>query len=121
MVLGEHIKRKYGSRFYAKSSQIRKEALKSYLNIFKQYDLLLLPTLVKFPDKLPGADTPLEELIDIGLLNGENACPFNFTGFPALTINYNVEEKLCPISIVGRHFEDHRVTQFARIIELMNK
>lgn len=119
--IGEYIKEKYGSRFYAKAQEIRKEVLKGFFEAFKKFDLLLLPTVPGLPEKIPNKDISMEEYFFtcLGSIT-PCTCVYNLTGFPALSINYSRKEKICPIMIVGRHFEDHRVLQFAKLIEDLN-
>jgi len=116
-ILGEYIKEKYGSRFWAKANDIRIEVFKKYQKLFEEYDLIIMPTLKKLPSSLPKNDLGIKEYFDIIFGHVGNTCPYNVNGNPALTINYGAVEKLCPVMIVGRHFEDHRVLQFARLIE----
>jgi Asp-tRNA(Asn)/Glu-tRNA(Gln) amidotransferase A subunit family amidase len=44
---------------------------------------------------------------------------FKMLGFLAITIDNmkNQKGKYCPVMVMGRHFEDHRVIQFVRYIE----
>lgn len=118
IVIGDYIKEKYGSRFYAKAQEIRSDILKAYFEVFKKYDLLIMPTLSGLPQKLPSKDITLEEYFFTCFGSVcSNTSAYNFTGYPALTLNYNKKEELCPIMVVGRHFEDHRVLQFSKLIE----
>ena len=46
----------------------------------------------------------------------------NTFGFPALTIDFlkkQGNDQYCPVMIIAKHFEDHRVIQFDRFIETL--
>ena len=57
MLVGEYINQKYSSQFYAKSQNLRRLIRRDYELKFKDYDLILMPTLPmvllqKFPSMM---------------------------------------------------------------------
>ena len=55
-VLGVHMKKHYGGRFYGKAVNLSRLLRAAYDRALAKYDLLLMPTLVMKPTPLPPAD-----------------------------------------------------------------
>ena len=122
MIFAAYIKDKYGSKFYVKASNIRRELTEKFRKWFDRYDIIVMPALTDKPPKLPKNDMNVKELINEAFANSGITCIFNLLGLPALTIDYmknKGNEEFCPVMIVGNYFEDHRVLQFARYVETL--
>jgi amidase len=94
-LLGVYLDRLYHGRLYAKAHNVRPTFVKQYNEAFARVDILAMPTT---PIKAPVYHEPQDytEAIERTLFGGRlaldlgivarNTCPFNFTGFPALSI-----------------------------------
>lgn len=123
LIAAHYIKENYGSKFYVKGSNLRKEVTEKFLKVFENYDLILLPTFLNYPPNVKvKASSPISEYFTEAFQNCNLTSIFNVLGLPAMTIDLEVERnpddsRICPMMIVGKHFEDHRVIQFGRFIE----
>ena len=116
-------KDKYGNSAYAMANNLRRIYTDEFMKSFEKYDFIILPTITQIPTN-PKEGVDITKYYTKVFTNVSNTCPYNVLGLPAITIDlfhFSKEKKssFCPIMIVGRHFEDHRVIQFARFIEDM--
>jgi amidase len=124
LILSDYIKDKYGNKLYTHANNLRKDLFNLWEKLFEKFDLILLPTITHNPPHLPKNDISVEHYINESLKNKNNTCIFNLFGYPALTMEGSKEnnpKSFCPVMIVGKHFEDHRVIQFGRYIENLLK
>lgn len=106
-VLGVHMKKHYGSRFYGKAVNLARMVQAAYDKVLAQYDLLLLPTMVMKATPLPPADASRELYVQRALEMIGNTCPFDITHHPAMTVPCGMSDGL-PIGmmLVGKHFDE---------------
>lgn len=106
-VLGVHMKKHYGSRFYGKSVNIARRIQAAYDAVLAKYDLIMLPTMPLKATPLPPADAPRELYVQRALEMIGNTCPFDITHHPAMTVPCGMSDGL-PIGmmLVGKHFDE---------------
>lgn len=106
-VLGVHMKKHYGSRFYGKSVNISRRIAAAYDAVLAKFDLILLPTMVLKSTPLPPADASRELYVQRALEMIGNTCPFDITHHPAMTVPCGMSDGL-PIGmmLVGKHFDE---------------
>ncbi len=106
-VLGVHMKKKYGSKFYGKSVNLARVIQAAYDKVLASYDLLLLPTMALKATPLPPANAPRELYVQRALEMIGNTCPFDITHHPAMTVPCGMSDGL-PIGmmLVGKHFDE---------------
>ena len=106
-VLGVHIKKHFGSRYYGKAVNISRRIAAAYDAELKKYDVLVLPTMPMKPTPLPPADASRELYVQRALEMIGNTCPFDITHHPAMTVPCGMVDGL-PIGlmIVGKHFDE---------------
>jgi amidase len=106
-VLGVHMKKHYGSRFYGKALNLSRVLTAAYDAALAKYDLLLMPTLPMKATPLPPADAPRELYVQRALEMIGNTCPFDITHHPAMTVPCGMSDGL-PIGmmLVGKHFDE---------------
>jgi amidase len=122
-LFGDYIKENYGSKFYVKASNIRRDITMEFLKLFDTYDIIVLPTISEIPPLLPTDDVNAQDYYKQAFINSSLTNVFNILGLPALTIDLfrsRNDLSFCPIMVVGKHFEDHRVIQFARYLETLS-
>ncbi|MGE0334663.1 MAG: amidase [Gammaproteobacteria bacterium] len=109
-VLGVHMKKHYGSRFYGKATNLARRVTAAYDAALGRYDLLLMPTMVMKATPIPPSDAPRELYVQRALEMIGNTCPFDITHHPALTVPCGMSQGL-PIGmmLVGRHFDEAKV------------
>jgi amidase len=109
-VLGVHMKKHYGSRFYGKAVNLSRMLTAAYDAALAKYDLLLMPTMVLKPTPLPPADASRELYVQRAIEMIGNTCPFDITHHPAMTVPCGMSDGL-PIGmmLIGKHFDEASV------------
>lgn len=94
LLSAEYLHRRYGGVLYAKAQNLRPATVAAYDEVFRSYDVMLMPTVGSPPPLLPTPTTIAEQLdarvfggrgMDLGAVAG-NTAVFNYTGHPALTL-----------------------------------
>lgn len=101
--------------YYDKALSIRDDMRASFLDAFKEYDLLLAPTTTTAAYKLgQGLDDPLKSFMDDILV-----IPANMAGLPAMNIPAGFNDIGLPIGvqIIGRPYDEARMYQLASFLE----
>ncbi len=106
-VLGVHVKKHFGSRFYGKAINISRRLAAAYDAQLSKYDVLVMPTMPMKPTPLPPADASRELYFQRALEMIGNTSPFDITHHPAMTVPCGMVDGL-PIGlmIVGKHFDE---------------
>ena len=107
MVLGEYFIKHYHGHFYAKAQNLTRQLTQAYDDAFKDFDLLLMPTVPLTATKIPAADASIEENVGRALEMLANTAPFDSTGHPAMSIPCGLLDGL-PVGmmLVGRRYEE---------------
>ena len=118
MLLGEHVRRTTGGRYYAKAQNLARAVRAAYDRALEAVDVLVLPTVPMRPTPLPAAGAPRAEYVGRAFETVLNTAPFDVTGHPAISVPCHPAGSL-PIGlmIVGRHFADATVLQVAAAVE----
>jgi amidase len=117
-ILGVHMKKKYGSRFYGKAVNISRRIQAAYDAVLAEYDLLLLPTMPMKATPLPPADASRELYVQRALEMITNTCPFDITHHPAITVPCGMSDGL-PVGLMlaGKHFDEATIYKAAYAFE----
>ncbi|KAL4226756.1 hypothetical protein ACF0H5_014736 [Mactra antiquata] len=122
MLMGGHIQKNYGNRFYAKAQNLNMKLTEAYDKALDKYDVLIMPTLPYTAPLLPTKDATVTERLKNALGMIKNTAPFDSTGHPAITINAGTSAGL-PVGmmIIGKRFDDAKVLQAAFAFEQLEK
>ena len=114
VMLGQYMQDRYHGRYYAKAQNLARTLKAAYDDAFKQFDLLVMPTLPFKATRIPAPDADREESVARALEMNANTAPFNVTGHPAITVPCAISEGL-PVGmmLVGRTGEDATVLRAA--------
>jgi amidase len=106
-ILAVYVRRRYGTRYYAKAMNFRRHLTAAYDEALARVDLLVLPTTPMKATPLPAPGAPLEEIIHRAFEPTTNTGPFNLTHHPAMSVPCAIGDGL-PIGmmLVGRRFEE---------------
>ena len=117
-MLGVHMKKKYGSRFYGKAVNISRRIQAAYDAVLAKYDLLLLPTMPLKATPLPPADASRELYVQRALEMITNTCPFDITHHPAITVPCGMSDGL-PVGLMlaAKHFDEATIYKAAYAFE----
>ena len=117
MFIGEHFLTQYRGRFYGKAQNIMRKCNARYLEAFKSFDLLLMPTIPHKPQQIPPSDCSIALYVQRAFEMIGNTAPFN-GGLPAMTIPCGLSEGL-PIGmqLVGRYYQEMKIYQAAHAFE----
>lgn len=117
MFLGEFFQEQYRGRFYGKAQNLMRKANEKYAEVFRQYDLLLMPTVPMKPQQIPPADCSITLYVQRAFEMIGNTAPFN-GGLPAMNVPCGLSEGL-PIGmmLVGPKFGELKIYQAADAFE----
>ncbi|MDP6707609.1 MAG: amidase family protein [Alphaproteobacteria bacterium] len=123
LLSGSYARERYNGRLYAKAQNVRPTIVNQYHDVFREVDLLAMPTV---PIKSSPYETPADfaEAIDRTLFDGElaadlgliitNTAPFNYTGFPALSVPCGKSGGLpVGLQLVGPYFREDLLIRVA--------
>lgn len=118
MVLGEFFIKNYGGHFYAKAQNLTRQLTQAYDDAFKEFDLLLMPTLPITASKIPAPDASIEENVARALEIIANTAPFDSTGHPAMSIPCGLMDGL-PVGmmLIGRRYQESTIYRGAYAFE----
>ncbi|MFZ3357454.1 MAG: amidase [Xanthobacteraceae bacterium] len=118
MVLGEYFIKHYHGRFYAKAQNLTRQLTQAYDDAFKDFDLLLMPTLPITATKIPAPGASIEENVARALEMIANTAPFDSTGHPAMSIPCGLVDGL-PVGmmLVGRRYQEATIYRAAYAFE----
>jgi amidase len=118
MLLGEHVRRTYGGRHYAKAQNLARTLRAAYDAALDMADVLVMPTQPMLPTPLPAPGAPREEIVARAFEMMVNTAPFDVTGHPAISVPCHPPDSL-PVGmmIIGRHFADATVLRVAAAVE----
>jgi amidase len=104
-VLGVHVKKHYGTRFYGKAINQSRRLAAAYDAALAKCDLLMLPTTVLKAQPLPPPDASRELYVQRAFEMIANTCPFDITHHPAMTLPCGISAGLpVGLMLVGRRF-----------------
>ncbi|MBS0558857.1 MAG: amidase [Proteobacteria bacterium] len=117
-LLGTHIRRQHGSRYYGKAFNIARRLRAAYDEALSRYDLLLMPTTPIKAQAMPPAGAPREQVVEHALNMISNTCPFDLSHHPAMAIPCGMSDGL-PVSmmLIGRHWDEPTVYRAAHAFE----
>jgi amidase len=117
-LLGEHMQRNYGGRYYAKAQNLAILLTDAYNNALNDYDVLVMPTTPMKATTIPGEGASKAEVTSRALEMVVNACPFDISGHPAINIPCGVSDGL-PVGLmaIGRRLGEAAILRFARALE----
>lgn len=101
--------------YYNKALSIRDDMKKEFVNVFKDYDLIIGPTTTTTAyDLTDPMDDPVKSFLDDVLV-----IPVNMAGLPAINIPVGFDKQNMPIGmhIIGNSFEEAKIYQLASFIE----
>ncbi len=101
--------------YYNKALSIRDDMRKEFINVFKEYDLIIGPTTTTTAYNLNDSmDDPSKSFMDDVLV-----IPVNMAGLPGLNIPIGFDDNHMPIGmqIIGNAFEEAKIYQLASFIE----
>jgi amidase len=118
MVLGEYFIKHYRGHFYAKAQNLTRQLTQAYDEAFKEFDLLLMPTLPITSSKLPAPGASVEETVARAFEMISNTAPFDATGHPAMSIPCGLVDGL-PVGmmLIGRRYEEGTIYRGAYAFE----
>ena len=120
MLLGQTMTTRYRGHFYAKAQNLVRKLRQAYDDALSRYDLLLMPTLPMTATPLPRPDAPVTEIIRRGFEILPNACPFDCTHHPAMSIPCGMADGL-PVGrmLVGKAEDEATIYRAAAAFERM--
>ena len=117
-LLGTHIRRVHGSRYYGKAMNLTRKLRAAYDDALSRYDLLLMPTTPIKASELPEPGAPRELVVERALNMLANTAPFDLTHHPAMALPCGMSDGL-PVSVmlVGKHWDEPTIYRAAYAFE----
>lgn len=118
MLHGQYMQDQYQGKYYGLAQNLSFKLKEAYDEVFKQYDILIMPTTPMKAAKIPGNEASLEEYIVKALNMITNTSAFDVTGHPAMNVPCGNSNGL-PVGLmmVGRYGEDEIVLKAAHAFE----
>ena len=118
MLLGHTMTTRYRGHYYAKAQNLVRKLRAAYDDALSRYDLLLMPTLPMTATPLPAPDAPVAEIIRRGFEILPNACPFDCTHHPAMSMPCGMVDGL-PVGmmLVGKAEDEATIYRAAAAFE----
>ncbi|CAG5133268.1 unnamed protein product [Candidula unifasciata] len=120
---GEFVTRRYGNHYYCKARNITLELSFQYEEVFRNCDVIVMPTLphpaTKFPQTRNSEADSLKAYLEESTHLLVNTAAANLTGHPALSLPLGKlgDGSVDSLMIVGRKYEELTVLQVARALE----
>ncbi len=117
--LGAYCKKKWGGRIYARGQNLRPWFVKQYSDVFKKYDLLLMPTTPLPAVELPNEGTTRMERISMAWCMLGNTASYDYTGHPAISVPCGMTSNGLPVGLqlIANHFCEHTIYRAASAYE----
>jgi len=118
MVLGVHIKKHFGSRYYGKAMNLVRRLTAAYNEALQKYDVLLMPTLPMPPTPLPGPGDSRELYVQRAFEMTNNTAPFDISHHPAMNVPCGLVDGLpVGLMLVAKHFDESTLYRAAYAFE----
>jgi len=118
LLLDGYLIENYGCRYYAKAINATRAIIEGYNQLFRKYDVLIMPTIKYKAPKNPTKEITIPEFLDWHLKNAYNTGPYNTTGHPAISVNAGFSEGLpVGLMVVGNFWQEDIVLNTAYAIE----
>ena len=109
-------KAEYGDRYYHKALKVKKLIETEFENVFKKFDCVISPTVVKEPHKI-GSSISVEEMYNYDILT----TPSNLAGNCAMSIPAGrINGFPVGMQIICDKFQEEKMLQIANAIEKLN-
>ena len=118
-LLGRHLEN-YQGRYYARAKNLVRKLRMNYDKSLHKHDLLLMPTTVTTAARNPGSQqaASVADIMGPAFGNTLNACQFNATGHPAISIPCGRIDGLpVGLMLVGRYFSESAIYRAAHAFE----
>lgn len=118
MFLGEYFQTQYRGRFYGKAQNMMRAIQQRYDEVFKGFDLLLMPTIPMKPQPIPPAGCEIALYVQRAFEMVGNTAPYNALGLPAISVPCGISEGL-PVGmmLVAKHYNETAIYQAAHAFE----
>jgi len=119
LVFGRYMER-YGGQYYARAKNLVPQLRQAYDRALSGNDLLLLPTTITQASRLPASPEQMTDdyIVQDLFSTSANACQFNITGHPAISIPCDMVDGL-PVGmmLIGKHFDEATIYRAAFAFE----
>jgi amidase len=118
LLFGQIMRARYGNYYSAKAQNLVRLLTEAYDEVFKQHDLIIMPTTPMKAHLIPPVNATPATILGNALDMLANTCPFDSTGHPSMSIPVGTSGGL-PIGmmITGRMGEDDMVLRAAQAFE----
>ena len=107
---GEFLQKEHDGIVYAKGQNLSRVVRKAFDEKFKEFDILIMPTLPYLAPKIPEHDIDLETYVKEALSMIINTSVFDCTGHPAMSLPIGKSDDL-PIGmmLIGKHYNESTI------------
>ena len=97
----------------------QRQTTAQYAELFKEWDLLLTPTLPMAAMPLPAEDDDRLSKIGQAWCMLANTSPYNYTGSPAISLpcGRNADGLPAGLQLIGKHFDERTIYRAAAAFE----
>ena len=118
-LLGAWVTQTYGGRIYGKGQNLKRQATAIYAELFKEWDLLLTPTLPMAAMPLPNEGDDRMSKIGQAWCMLANTSPYNYTGNPPISIpcGRNADGLPAGLQLIGKNYDERTICRAAAAFE----
>ncbi len=119
VLMGDYMYDRYQGRYYAKAQNLSLKLKRAYDAALSEYDVIVMPTLAPAGKAMKITEPATTDSYIMETFNYHiNACPFDATGHPAVSVPVGKVGGLpVGLMIVGKHFDDAKVLRVAHAVE----
>jgi amidase len=119
VLMGHYMNDRYQGRYYAKAQNLSLKLKRAYDAALSEYDVLVMPTLAPAGRALKITEPATPDSYLLETFNYHvNACPFDATGHPSLSVPCGKVSGLpVGLMVIGKHFDDATVLRVGHAVE----
>lgn len=117
-MVGHYVNATSGRLHYARAVNKTRVLRAAYDEALSRFDVLVMPTTPQTAQPLPDPAAGPMASVQAAIEMSSNACPFNITHHPALSVPCGTVDGLpVGLQIVGRHFDEPSLYRVGRAVE----
>jgi amidase len=117
-LVGRWVDRGHGRLHYARAVNRARTVRAAYDAALRDHDVLIMPTTPQTARPLPDPSAGPMAAVQASIEMSSNACPFDITHHPALSVPCgDVDGLPVGLQVVGRHFDEAMIYRVGRAVE----
>ncbi len=122
LLMGHYMSSRHKGRYYGKAQNLNRLLTAAYDDLFRKFDVLLMPTTPMAAHPLPGPDANRETVVERAFAMIPNTAPSCATGHPSISVPAGTTDDGRPIGamFIGRKLEETTLYRAAAAVEQLS-